>query len=307
MKRKHPFLGFRPTAMERARGRLLRAPDHDASTGGGEGGDENENEDENLDTDVDAAGEDENLDGDVDGGEGDDDGNVDDVTDLASAKKALAAAKKAEAVAKRTAAAAKKRAAQFVGIDPKKARENAKKVKDAEAAQRAAEKAAATAEGNFERLREIQNEEHKAELEAANAKATEADARALAAEAKLAKAQVTTAFASSKFISGATVLSPIKAQRLFGDYVEFEDGDVVVYDKPKGAARRAKVMDKRGSAIPFNDAIKQVIEADDDKDTWLISKVKPGGSSKSEDAPIKVDRGDRMSRLASGIKALREG
>ncbi|WP_231957950.1 hypothetical protein [Novosphingobium resinovorum] len=33
-----PFGGIRPTAMERARGRLLRAPDHDSSTGGGDAG-----------------------------------------------------------------------------------------------------------------------------------------------------------------------------------------------------------------------------------------------------------------------------
>lgn len=31
-----PFGGIRPTAMERQRGRLLRAPDHDAGTGGGD-------------------------------------------------------------------------------------------------------------------------------------------------------------------------------------------------------------------------------------------------------------------------------
>jgi hypothetical protein len=36
--RRAPFGGFRPTAMERLRGRLLRAPDHDASTGGGDAG-----------------------------------------------------------------------------------------------------------------------------------------------------------------------------------------------------------------------------------------------------------------------------
>lgn len=34
--RRAPFGGFRPTAIERMRGRLLRAPDHDSGTGGGD-------------------------------------------------------------------------------------------------------------------------------------------------------------------------------------------------------------------------------------------------------------------------------
>lgn len=237
--------------------------------------------------------------------DGDDDNGV---ADLAEAKKALAEARKAEKKAKADAAKAKADAAKFKGIDPEKARADAKKVEEAEKAKRSAEKVAAEAAGNLERLRELQNEDHQRELSAERDLRTAAEARAAEAEARLARALVSTAFASSNFISGETVLSPAKAQRLYGDYVEIKDGEIIVYDKPAGEARRAIVMDSRGNALPFNDAIKKVIEADPDKDTFLKTKIKPGGGSKSDHQPSSADNGrSRIQKLSAGLKALNGG
>lgn len=230
------------------------------------------------------------------------------------AKKAAAAAGGDEAAAAAAAeldrvkaelAAAKEAAKKFDGIDPEVARANAKKVKDAEAAALEAEKAKATAEGNFERLKQLQDEEANAKIAAAEEARAAADARAVAAEERLNDALVTVAFGNSKFIVDKTILGPVKARRLFGDYVEIEDGVQVVYDAPRGASKRAKIMNAKGEALPFNDAIQKVIEADPDKDSLIRSEAKSGaGTKKVEGEPAKA-ASDRQSRLAAGVAALR--
>lgn len=237
-----------------------------------------------------------------------DEDDGDSVSDLEEAKKALAAARKAEKKAKADAAKVKAEAAKFKGIDPDKARADAKKVEEAEKAKRNAEKAAAEAAGNLERLRELQNEDHQRELSAERDARAAAEARAAEAEARLARALVSSAFASSSFIAGETVLSAAKAQRLYGDYVEIKDGEVIVYDKPAGENRRAIVMDSRGNALPFNDAIKKVIESDPDKDTFLKTKIKPGAQSKSDHQPSNAGNSQsRIQKLSAGLKALNGG
>lgn len=203
---------------------------------------------------------------------------------------------------------ARAEAAKFKGIDPEVAKANAKKVADAETAQRDAEKKAAEAEGNFEKLRQIQKEEQDAALDAERTARSVAEERAAAAEKAVSAMRVRTAFASSAFIATETILTGAKAERLYSDHVEDEDGQIVVYDKPSGEAKRAKVMDGKGNPLPFNEAIAKVIGADPDKDALLKSKMKPGGGSKTEDDKREQrGGGDRLSRLAAGVAKLREG
>ncbi|SFJ50913.1 hypothetical protein SAMN03159338_1608 [Sphingomonas sp. NFR04] len=203
-------------------------------------------------------------------------------------------------------AEARTAAARFEGIDPEAARANATRVAELDRAARDAEAERARAEGNFERLRELQNEEHQAQLTAAQAERdnlrTE-HAQAIA-DAALARRQV--AFATSKFFAAETILTPAKAERLYGDYVEIENRVPVVYDKPKGAAGRAMVMDAKGKPLSFDDAMKKVVDGEPDKDTFLKSKITPGAGSrtmegKSGDKPV-----DRHTKLSMGLKALRE-
>lgn len=280
-----PFGGFRPTEMERRYGRLLRAPDHDSSTGGG--GSEDEGSDDGAD--------------DQSGG-----GNTEVPASLDAARDALKAAEARAAKAEREAKKARETAKKFEGIDPEKARENEKKVKEAEANAREADRKKAEAEGNFEKLRQLQNEEYEAGLKAEREARAAAEDRARAAEERANRALVTTAFAGSTFILNDTIFNPVKAARMFGDHVEVEGDEVVVYDGPRGS-KRAKVMDSRGNALPFDQAIRKVIEADPDKDLFLRNKIKPGVGSKSEDGkPAAVLPKDRLSRLAAGLKAMKE-
>lgn len=223
-------------------------------------------------------------------------------TDDAAA--AVAAAQAEADAAKAEVARLQAIADQFAGIDPEKAKADAAAVAAAEAARVEAEKAAAKAEGNFEKLRELQAAETQAAIDAANAAKEAAIKEAAEARAELNRARIDTAFANSRFLQENTILSGPKAQRLFADHVEVENGKVVLYDKPAGEAKRAKVMDNKGNPLSFDAAIEKIINADADKDTLLKSKVVPGaGSTTTEGKP--ANQTSRHDKLAQGLRKLR--
>jgi hypothetical protein len=242
--------------------------------------------------------------------------------EAAAAEAAAAAAANKTQTAEETAAAlaaaneeleaARARLAEFEGIDAAAARENAKKVADAEkaakeasAAAKKAEKERAAAENDVAKLREIQNEEHAAEVARIRAEKESSDKAVTDLQTQLNNIRLENAFNASKFIGEETILTGGKAQRLFSDYVDVVDGQVVVYDAPRGDAKRAKVMDNKGNALPFNDAIAKVINADPDKDSLLKSKTKPGAGSKTTDGKPTEQGKTRHEKLTSGLAALR--
>jgi hypothetical protein len=123
---------------------------------------------------------------------------------------------------------------------------------------------------------------------------------------QLNNVRVENAFNNSKFITDETILTGAQAQRLFGDYVDVVDGQAVVYDAPRGDEKRAKVMDSKGNALPFNDAIAKVINADPDKDSLLKSKTKPGTGSKTVDGKPKSPWSKPPREARRRDRALRE-
>lgn len=262
--------GFRMTPAERAKGRLMRSPDGHTNEGGQgqqQGQQQEQQQQQQEQTQAPTAEE------------------------IAQLRADLAAAQAA--------------AAKFDGIDPEVAKANAKKVADAEKAARDAETAQATAEGNFERLRELQNEEHQAQLTAAHSERDTERTRAAQAVADAAAARREAAFAKSKFFANETILTADRAERLYGDYVEIENGTAVVYDAPKTAAKRAIVMDAKGKPLSFDDAMKKVFENEPDKDSFLKSKVKPGAGSTTQDGKVKDAPVDRLGKLSAGLAKLR--
>jgi len=136
---------------------------------------------------------------------------------------------------------------------------------------------------------------------------------ALANELKSAKGQMTelsigSQFSQSKFISEELTLTPSKARVVYGDHFDVENGQVVGYDKPRGAANRTAIVDQYGNSVGFEDALRKIVEADPDKEHLLKSKMKQGASSESKkptgsaknDAPQ-----DGISKIAGGLKALK--
>lgn len=168
--------------------------------------------------------------------------------------------------------AAEEKLSAYSDLDPEEAK--AIKAQKAEAERKAAE-----ARGEYDRIIEQIRVETQAR-EAAAKEAQEKLAQDLAAkQALIDDLTVGSAFRGSRFISENTVLSGEKARKLYGDHVDIKDGELVVYDKPRGAANRTPIVDQNGAHLSFEAAIEKVIKSDADFESIALSKLKAGTGS----------------------------
>lgn len=190
---------------------------------------------------------------------------------------------------------------QFEGIDPEAVR---KLLAD----QKSAEEQALEKKGDYERLKARMAEEHGKEVTSLKAQLEALQGEKSKLASTINDLTVGTQFSQSQFISGELTLTPAKARVIYGDYFEVEDGKVVGYDKPRGAAGRTALVDQYGAAVAFDAALRKIVEADPEKDHLLKSKVKPGAGSDSKKTSGDVQKetsGDSMSKIAAGLKGLK--
>lgn len=211
--------------------------------------------------------------------------------------------KKKEALDKTNAdlAAAREALKQFEGIDPVAVK---KLLND----QKTAEEKALAAAGDWERLKTRMAEEHSREITALQAQLAEANSKISNTVSTINDLSVGTQFSQSKFIIEEMTLTPAKARVIYGDHFDVEDGKVVGYDKPKGAANRTAMVDQYGNPVSFEEALKKIVEADPEKDELLKSKIKPGAGSESKKPAgnAKPEANvDGISKIASGLKGLK--
>lgn len=162
--------------------------------------------------------------------------------------------------------------------------------------------------GDFDTLKARMAEEHQKELTAAEQRAKDLQEIANRLQNQVKATAVTAAFAGSAFITENTVLSPSLAKKLYEDHVDIEDDAVVVYDAPRGAAKRSPIVDARGNAMAFDEAIKRVIEADSERDRILRSKQKAGSGQPHAGvkAPAARDEPTGLARIRLGLEQLRK-
>lgn len=209
--------------------------------------------------------------------------------------------------AEKTANDANERLKAYEGIDPEKVKKLIADAEKAEAEKREAEKKAAESAGDFERVKQMMAEEHDKVLEAINGEKATLQAE-IEKQAKLINdLTVGNAFSTSPFVSEKLVLTPTKARQLYGSHFEIEEGQVVAYDKPAGAAERTKLVDGRGNALGFEDAIQKIIEADPDRNRLVKSQLAPGAQSKTEGAKVQEKAGEThgVSRIAAALTRMR--
>jgi len=168
------------------------------------------------------------------------------------------------------------------------------------AEQKTAEEKALEAKGDYERLKARMAEEHAKEIKTLKDQlAQEASERA-----KLVGSQ----FAQSKFIADELTLTPAKARVIYADHFDLEDGKVVGYDKPRGAANRTALVDQYGTPVAFDQALAKIVDLDPDKDHLIKSKVKAGaGSQTSRASGVQKQEvpADGISKISAGLKALK--
>lgn len=169
------------------------------------------------------------------------------------------------------------------------------------------------AKGEWERLKERMAGEHKTAV-----KTLEDQIAALRGELDASKSQIVelsigTQFSQSQFIAQELTLTPSKARVVYGDYFDVQDGKVIGYDKPRGAANRTAIVDASGEPVAFEAALKKIVESDPDRDHLIKAKVKPGAGSDNR-APASAARQavqarqeqnkTGVSRIAAGLGKL---
>ncbi len=166
------------------------------------------------------------------------------------------------------------------------------------------------AKGQWDALKKQLVDQHTKALQDRDALLKQSTESSSTLEGKIADLTVGNAFGQSKFIAENVALPASKARTLFGAHFEFDGEQVVAYDKPKGAATRAVLVDSKGDPLSFEAAIEKLIDADPDRDQLRKSKVKAGASSKTEPkaagAPAKNVELTGASRIAAALTAARK-
>lgn len=195
-----------------------------------------------------------------------------DVLTIEEIKAQLEATKAEKADLLRESMARKERLKQFEGVDPEKYRKLVEK-------EQAAELAAAEEKGEFERVKQMMADAHKTEKEALEATIAELRAKLGEKDKTVDELSIGNAFGNSSFIKESLMLTPAKTRALYGAHFETENGVIVAYDKPKGAAERTKLVDASGDPLPFDAALEKIVNADPEKNTVLRWKARNGAGS----------------------------
>lgn len=206
-------------------------------------------------------------------------------------KSKLKAAQEAEAEAKR-------RLDAYEGVDPDKVKELLRKEAEAE-------KAAAEARGDFERVKTMMAEEHSRATKSLQDKIAELEGLVTSHMSVIDKLTIGNDFGGSTFIRDGLVISPAKARALYGSHFEVKDGVTVAYDKPAGASGRTMMVDASGNPMSFDEAFKRIIDADPDSASLRRTQANPGGGSRSDgDAARDKKQEDKLygaSRIAASL------
>lgn len=262
-------------------GGYREAADDDGSKAGGAGAGA-EGGDNGGDTGGDTGGAGDDA-GDGEGGGSDDDGNDDDGGEQGNKKPTDSEAKLLKESMKRKELLkkaqlelekAQKELKKFEGIDLNKVQELMKAAKDAET-KKLEEK------GQWDALKAQMVEQHKAEVERVQNQVKELQDALGSKESVINKLTIGHAFDSSKFISEELTLTPSKARIVYGEHFDIVDGELVAFDKPRGAQNRTQLVDSNGDVLGFEAALKKIVDGDPDRDSIVRSKAKQGADSKT--------------------------
>lgn len=192
---------------------------------------------------------------------------------------------------------------QFEGIDV----ESVRKMLDA---QKEAETKALEDKGEWERLKARMGEEHVTEKTKLQTEIEQLKEELNKRDGRINDMTVGGSFTGSEFIAKELTLTPSKARVIYGGHFELnEEGQVVGYDKPKGASNRTALVDSAGNPVSFDAALRKIVEADADKEHLMKSGVRAGAQSASVTGRGgKEDEGKAektgVDKIAAGLGAL---
>jgi hypothetical protein len=199
---------------------------------------------------------------------------------------------------------AKKALKQFEGID-------ADEVKKLISEKNATDTKALEDRGEWDRLKARMGEEHVKETGVLKATIAELTGSLEGAQGSINELTIGSKFNASIYIKNELLLTPSKTKTLYGGHFDYEDGNVVGYDKPRGATGRTAFVDSVGSPLSFEESMQKIIASDPEKDSITRAKVKTGadsGSDKSNIAPTNANNTDKsgLERISEGLKGLKK-
>jgi hypothetical protein len=200
---------------------------------------------------------------------------------------------------KEAAKVAEARAKAYEGIDPEKARA-------ALAAQSEAERKELEARGEYTRILDQVREQSATEIAAANQAVADLQEQLNAIQATAQTQAVANLFATSAFVRDSLVISGTKVQALYGDHFENVDGELVGYDKPRGAKDRTPLVGSDAKPLNFEAALEKVVKADAEWERLAKSKLKPGaGSGTTSINPKQTERPETgQDKIRAGLASL---
>ncbi|MGQ1144406.1 DUF6651 domain-containing protein (plasmid) [Acinetobacter baumannii] len=157
---------------------------------------------------------------------------------------------------------------QFADIDPELARK-------AIAAQKEKETRELEEKGEYERVKQSMAQQHQAEVNRLQQQIKDLQQQLGSKDSQINELTIGSNFSRSAYIAEELTLTPNKARALYGAHFEIENGEVIGYDKPRGAANRTALVDSYGNPLSFDKAMQKIIEADPERDTLIRSKVNP--------------------------------
>lgn len=190
--------------------------------------------------------------------------------------------------------------AKFGDLDPEVARELIREKQESET-KKLEEK------GQFDLIKKQMNEQHKAETDTLKAEINALKEAKLSSEARIDELTVGSTFSQSKYVADELTLTPTKARALYATHFDLEDGQIVGYNKPRGAAGRTQLVDVSGEPLTFDLAMQKIIEADPDRDSLIRSKIHKGSGSNSKQNPTPPKQDANLSpreKIAQGLKTL---
>lgn len=295
-------------------GIYMNAVTGDGGEGGSAGGDTDTGGDAGQATggDTDAGnGEGEGADGDSDAGDGDKQGQGEGKAGDGDSDKAAKGPSDSEAKLLKEAMKWKDKARdaekafkaiqeQLGDIDPATARKLAEEAKDRQRTE--LEK-----KGEYDRILQQMRDENKKLIDAKDTQLSDVQTQLAEAHNKIKDLTVGTQFRSSEFIAKQSTLPPTIAQKEFGDYFEFEDGQMVPYNKPRGDAERTPLVDVDGNPKSFDKAIAELYAQHPEAKSLIKTTVKAGAGSKNQaDLSSKDSKSSELrgiSKIEAGLKA----
>lgn len=170
-----------------------------------------------------------------------------------------------------------------------------------------AEEEALRKSGDFDKLQKRMKSEHQKQIDAITRERDE-KFKSLGSELESANSEirrllVSNAFAASKFINDELTITPSMAEKLYGENFKVEADDNGKRHVRAVNGNGEPIVDANGDMKPFEAALREIIEAEPDKDRLFRSKAKPGAGSVVE------NKGDAKlpKKRARGVEAIKSG